>query len=277
MQFTTPVAIPRLSCQIKPEDTILLVGSCFTTEIGNKFIENGFNATINPYGTMYNPVSILHSIENTDMAPDVCFISLGTNHVYRDVATGKIVDNCQKRPQDQFHEEELGIDECNESLRTAIAILRKRNHKVKVILTVSPIRYRKYGYHQSQLSKAVLLLATDLLVKTEDDEYIEYFPAYEILMDELRDYRFYQMDMLHPSAQAVDYIWEKLSESCFPKETVTFIEKWRPLYAAMAHKPFKEDSPDYQAFRATTLLRIKSLAEEYPHLSRFLDSYSQNP
>ena len=116
------------------------------------------------------------------------------------------MDNCRKRPQRLFTERELTVDECAEYLCRAIGKLRSVNPDVRVVLTVSPIRYAKYGFHGSQLSKAVLLLAADKVVRGHD--MVEYFPAYEIVNDELRDYRFYREDMLHPSDQAVEYIWQ---------------------------------------------------------------------
>ena len=178
--------------------------------IGRRFKEEKFRATVNPYGVMYNPASILHTVKRCEDAPRVALFTLGTNHVYILNETGEIVDNCAKRPQRLFTERELSVDECAAYLGEAVDILKERRGDVKVIVTVSPIRYAKYGYHGSQLSKAVLLLAADKLVK-ERVGTVCYFPAYEIVNDELRDYRFYAKDMLHPSEQAVEYIWEVFS------------------------------------------------------------------
>lgn len=137
--------------------------------------------------------------------------TLGTNHVYRLIETGEIVDNCRKRPQRLFREEVLSVDQCCAALGDAVDLLRTVNPAVRVIVTVSPIRYAKYGFHGSQLSKATLLLAADKLCRENDN--CTYFPAYEIVNDELRDYRFYKEDMLHPSEQAVEYIWERFSDA----------------------------------------------------------------
>ena len=165
MEFRTVVDIPKPSFLIEPLERMLFVGSCFADGIGQKFVEERFRATVNPYGTMYNPASILHTVERfceesvDGEFPRVAFFTLGTNHVYRLNATGEIVDNCQKRPQRLFTEEALTVDEIVGFLQKAIEKLRFCRADVHVVLTVSPIRYAKYGYHESQLSKATLLLA----------------------------------------------------------------------------------------------------------------------
>ena len=197
---------------------------------------------------MYNPVSVLHTVKKVaNHTFDTAVFTLGTNHVYVERATGEIVDNCQKRPQREFEERELTVEECADALREAITLLRQANPKVNIIITVSPIRYAKYGYHGSQLSKAVLLLATDKVIK-EEGERVYYFPAYEIVNDELRDYRFYKADMLHPNEQAVEYIWEQLVATCFSAEAKQFMEEWRPIKEALAHRPFHPEAAAYQDF-----------------------------
>ncbi len=265
MEFRTIVDIPRAAFQIEPMEQILLVGSCFADHIGRHFLEDKFRAVVNPFGVMYNPVSILHTIQRMEMVPRVVFLTLGTNHVYRLKATGEIVDNCEKRPQQLFQEEELTVDECADYLRQAIELLQQRNPQVQVVLTVSPIRYRKYGYHGSQLSKASLLLAvSQLSAILPHPSVVCYFPAYEIMNDELRDYRFYAEDMLHPSQQAVDYIWERLSETYFSEATKLFLSEWRPVKQALAHKPFNPDSEEYKAFMDKTMLKVDELRKKYP-------------
>lgn len=165
MQFRTIVDIPRPAFSIAPCEEMLFVGSCFADNIGRRFKDEKFRATVNPFGVMYNPASILHTVERTDVAPRVAVFTLGTNHVYILRETGEIVDNCQKRPHRLFEERELTVEECKDYLLRAVNILRGRRPDVKVIITVSPIRYAKYGFHGSQLSKATLLLAADLLIK----------------------------------------------------------------------------------------------------------------
>lgn len=263
MEFRTKVKIPSFDFQIEPQEQMLFVGSCFAENIGRRFVEEQFRATVNPYGVMYNPVSVLHTVERWPGAPRVVLFTLGTNHVYRLKETGEIVDNCQKRPQRLFQEEVLTIDQCYESLEKAVGILAERNVEVKVIVTVSPIRYAKYGYHESQLSKSTLLLAADKLVKENNRCY--YFPAYEIVNDELRDYRFYREDMLHPSIQAVEYIYELFADAMFSLAAKTFVEEWRPLKEALAHKPFRPESAEYKNFFNKTMQNVAALSERYPN------------
>lgn len=274
MEFRTIVDIPESGFRIEPCERMLFVGSCFADNVGAHFREEGFPVTVNPYGTMYNPASILHTIERwmvedgrlKENMPNTAFLTLGTNHVYRLKETGEIVDNCEKRPASLFQEEELSVDACSDYLTKAIDLLRQLVPEVRIVLTVSPIRYRKYGYHGSQLSKATLLLAVDKVFSNLSPltPHLSYFPAYEIVNDELRDYRFYAPDMLHPSQQAVDYIWERLVETYFSPEAKVFLGEWRPLKQTLGHKPFDPDSEAYKVLMDKTMLKLEELREKYP-------------
>ena len=276
MEFRTIVAIPDPGFRIGPCEELLFVGSCFATEIGHRFQEEGFPVVVNPFGTMYNPASILHSLERIMYSPSsfllppssikTVFLTLGTNHVYRLKSTGEIVDNCEKRPAALFQEEELSVEACADYLQQAITLLREQNPAVRIVLTVSPIRYRKYGYHASQLSKATLLLAVEK-IRVNLCQSVAYFPTYEIVNDELRDYRFYKPDMLHPSDQAVEYIWQRLSETYLSNEAKAFIQEWAPLKAALNHKPFDAESEEYKAFMHKTMLKVEALKEKYPNFA----------
>lgn len=264
MEFRTIVDIPTPEFTIEPQEKMLFVGSCFADNIGKCFVDEMFLATVNPLGVMYNPASILHTIQSIEDAPRVAFLTLGTNHVYILKETGEIVDNCRKRPARLFHEEELTVDECAEYLQKAVDILYSRNKDVQVVVTVSPIRYAKYGYHGSQLSKATLQLAADKLVKANVN--CTYFPAYEIVNDELRDYRFYREDMLHPTDQTVEYIWQRLQETYLSNAAKDFIESWRPLKEAIRHRPFNPEGAEYIAFANKTKENIAKLRLQYPLL-----------
>ena len=255
--------IPEPGFRIGPCEEILFVGSCFADSIGQRFREEGFPVTVNPYGTMYNPASILHTIERWTAQVKTVFLTLGTNHVYRLKETGEIVDNCEKRPAALFQEEELSVDACADYLMQAVTLLRQVNPDICIVLTVSPIRYRKYGYHGSQLSKATLLLAVEK-IRVNLCQSVAYFPAYEIVNDELRDYRFYKSDMLHPSEQTVEYIWQRLYESYLSDEAKAFIQEWAPLKAAFHHKPFDPESEEYKAFMHKTMLKVAELKKKYP-------------
>ena len=283
MEFRTPVNITLAPFAIEPRERMLFVGSCFADNIGRRFVDDKFRATVNPYGVMYNPASIMHTVKRwtgelvaaqseasdsgsdvrqaTYEAPQTAVFTLGTNHVYILNETGEIVDNCRKRPQRLFTERELSVDECADYLREAVTMLRQINPSVRIIITVSPIRYAKYGFHGSQLSKATLLLAADKLTKEIDN--VVYFPAYEIVNDELRDYRFYREDMLHPTDQAVEYIWQRFGETFFSKQTVKFLEEWRPIKAALAHRPFNPEAEEYKKFLEKAKEGERELMERY--------------
>ena len=278
MEFRTVVDVEDPGFRIEPCEEMLFVGSCFADNIGARFKEEKFRATVNPFGVMYNPASILHTVERLSLAElsilgslRTAFFTLGTNHIYRLKETGEIVDNCQKRPQSLFTEEELTVDECANYLQKAIDILRAANPDIRVVLTVSPIRYRKYGYHGSQLSKSTLLLAVDKVIEMFNVSClmfnVTYFPAYEIINDELRDYRFYAEDMLHPSSQAVEYIWQRLSEVYLSDAAKQFLQEWQPLKAALNHKPFNPESQEYRIFMDKTMLKIAELQKKYPNFA----------
>ena len=283
MEFRTPVNITLAPFAIEPRERMLFVGSCFADNIGRRFVEDKFRAMVNPYGVMYNPASIMHTVKRwtgelvaaqseasdscsdvrqaTDEAPQTAVFTLGTNRVYILNETGEIVDNCRKRPQRLFTERELSVDECADYLREAVTMLRQINSSVRIIITVSPIRYAKYGFHGSQLSKATLLLAADKLTKEMDN--VVYFPAYEIVNDELRDYRFYREDMLHPTDQAVEYIWQRFGETFFSKQTRKFLEEWHPIKAALAHRPFNPEAEEYKKFLEKAKEGERELMERY--------------
>ena len=266
MQFRTPVHIDKPHFEIAPCEPILLVGSCFADNMGRRFREEGFPVVVNPYGVMYNPISILHTVQRTTMAPHTAMLTLGTNHVYVLNETGEVVDNCAKRPQRLFTERELSVDECADALSAIIELLAARQPEVNVVLTVSPIRYAKYGFHGSALSKATLLLAADRMVKAYPGR-VNYFPAYEVLNDELRDYRFYAPDMLHPSPQAVDYLWQRFVEVYFSTAAKRCLEEGKPLKEALAHQPFHPESEAYKEFLHKTMLKIQAFSEKYPNFA----------
>lgn len=270
MDFRTIVDIPRPDFQIEPLEELLFVGSCFADSIGQRFAEEHFPVVVNPFGVMYNPASVLHTMQrwlapqpdnNRERRLRIVFLTLGTNHVYRLKETGEIVDNCQKRPQHLFTEEQLSVSQCVDYLSKAVDELIGVRADAHVVVTVSPIRYAKYGFHGSQLSKATLLMATDELCRQY--ECVSYFPAYEIVLDELRDYRFYQPDMIHPSPQTVEYIWERLSELYLSPLAKQFIQDWKPIKAALRHRPFHPESDDYQQFLTQAKEKEEALLARY--------------
>ena len=274
MEFRTKIDIEQSASQIAPCARMLFVGSCFADSIGKRFEEERFPVMVNPFGTMYNPVSVWHTVEKVLANGDAgektewVFITLGTNHIYILKETGEVVDNCQKRPQRLFEERAMTVDECAQWLQRSVDALTARDAETHIVFTVSPIRYRKYGYHESQLSKATLLLAVDkVLAQNAERGMLSYFPAYEIVNDELRDYRFYAEDMIHPSRQAVEYIWERLVDTYFTDGAKRYLDEWRPLKEALGHRPFNADSEEYRLFMQKTREKIVALSKKYPNFA----------
>ena len=279
LKLQTPVADEKCKVGISYEDRIMMLGSCFSDNIGRQLADFGFDVCVNPFGTLYNPVSILQSIElltsdrvfdNSDCiqigagderwcsfshhtsfargsreeflenanralaaareyfsACNKIIITLGTAWCFRNVATGTVVSNCLKRPVSEFVRERLSSSEVTQTL-TRIAELCPGK---QFIFTVSPIRHFKDGAHGNQISKSALLLGIDdflsgtLTHGLQNGEHSDYFPAYEIMMDELRDYRFYAEDMCHPSQQAVNYIRERFLSWALPVDDLPRLEE----------------------------------------------------
>jgi len=173
-------------------------------------------------------------------------ITFGTAFVYRLRATGAVVSNCHKLPASLFIHERISLDDIVGEWTHLIERLKNLVPGIKILFTVSPLRYLKDGFHENQLSKATLLLSVEKLIRENPEVY--YFPAYEIMMDDLRDYRFYAEDLVHPSQQAIDYIWEKFSEAYFDKETQKIVREFESIEQALNHKPFYPESEEYKKF-----------------------------
>lgn len=271
MKLQTPVADEKCKVGISYNDKIMMLGSCFTDNIGKQLLNYGFDVCVNPFGTLYNPASIFEAvtrlIEGTPFTENDCtqigagsericsfhhhtsfaretpqefienanqalrnaseffkkcnkvIITLGTSWCYRHLATDHIVCNCLKHPAAEFAREFLPAEQTAAILSTIIATCKDK----EFIFTVSPIRHFKDGAHGNQLSKSALLLGSDAAIRAHQSR-ADYFPAYEIFMDELRDYRFYAEDMCHPTAQAVDYIRERFLNWALPVEEHATLE-----------------------------------------------------
>jgi hypothetical protein len=187
-------------------------------------------------------------------------ITYGTVWVYRRKENGVIVANCHKQPAAGFTKELLSTDDVVASFNQLKAALKTFNPDLKVILTISPVRHTKDTMEGNSVSKATLRVACDRIIRSNPDAY--YFPAYEIMMDDLRDYRFYKADMIHPTGVAEDYIWEKFAGAWFNDELITFINAWKPIQQALQHRAFHASSEAHQQFLKATLRKI----EDWAHL-----------
>lgn len=311
MEFRTHVDLPLKQMEIHHSDRLMLFGSCFSENIGELLADNKFRIDINPFGVLYNPLSVseamnelldrknyhvndlfyeyglwhswMHhsSFSSIDQSTcleqinsrlkqaatlireaDVLICTFGSAWVYE--KNGKVVGNCHKMPEALFIRRLLNVDEIVKTLSTTLMRLRKQNSKIRILLTVSPIRHRKDGLHGNQISKSTLLLAIHKLQKVVSDCY--YFPSYEIMMDELRDYRFYSDDMLHPSSLAIDYIWECFRQCYFSPSTVQIINEWADITKQLKHKPFIPSSESYREFLNGIVLNLNQLKRKLPYI-----------
>lgn len=314
MEFRTLVDLPKKELSITHSDKILLLGSCFSENIGKQLQLNKFNCEVNPFGILYNPISIANAIraiqnkktfEESDLfqsrglyhsfmhhgsfsastAADTLhnihtrlktatdhfdqlnylLITFGTAYIYQSNTTGEVVANCHKLPDNKFQRRLLIVDEIVQNYRSIIKDLLSKNTDLKFLFSVSPIRHLKDGMHQNQLSKSVLLLAIESL-RSEFPESVFYFPSYEIVVDELRDYRFYAEDMLHPSSVAVTYLWNSFVNSYFSAQTKQIMREWDEINKALQHKPFHPHSEQHKSFLTQIVLKIEQLKLKYPFL-----------
>ncbi len=192
---------------------------------------------------------------------NLAIFTFGTAWIYKLKETGKIVSNCHKVPQKAFDKQLMQTDEIKTQINQIISLLRQINPKLKILLTLSPVRHLKDGFAENQHSKARLL---DSLHHFVDNRHVFYFPSYEILMDDLRDYRFYEDDLLHPNTMAVDYVWHKFKQAIFSDTGLQTMKKVEKIRKNTQHRPFRKDSAQFADFQQKTNREIQSLTDEFP-------------
>lgn len=191
-------------------------------------------------------------------------LTFGSSYVYE--RNGKIVNNCHKLPSREFTERQLTVDEIVDKYSVFLPLLRSVNSKAEIIFTVSPVRYLGRGAHAGQINKATLLLAVDEICRLSGNGNISYFPAYEIMMDELRDYRFYSSDMVHPSELAVGYICELFMENLITDNSLSMAKEIEKINKSLAHRPINPDSESHKNFMLNLNKRISELKNKYPNI-----------
>lgn len=313
MQFRTKISIPKSDNPIDYNSKIVSLGSCFAENMAEKLDYFKFQNTCNPFGIIFNPISIekmiyrvvnqffytendiffhnerwhcyeVHSdlsnsnkeefLENLNAVLRTSLIQLlqashiiityGTSWVYRNIESNAVVANCHKVPQKEFSKEILSIETIENSLKNTIDLIRKVNPKANVIFTVSPVRHLKDGFVENQVSKSNLIVAIYRLLQTEHcKRNTEYFPSYEIMMDELRDYRFYAEDMIHPSKVAIDYIWERFSETFISEESHSMMKEVETIQKGLQHQSFNPDSESHIKFKEKLGEKITKLVSHY--------------
>ena len=313
MQFSTKIPIEKFSKPISYDSKILSLGSCFAENIGAKLDYFKFQNTTNPFGIIFNPVSleklilrIVNQIAFTEadvfyhndlwhcyevhselsnpnkelflkelnslifqsfnhlVETTHCLITLGTAGVYRNNDSGEIVANCHKVPQKQFTKELLSIATIEKSIKNIVALVHQMNKNVKFIFTISPVRHIKDGFMENNVSKAHLISALQTSIFHLPSS--SYFPSYEIVMDELRDYRFYAEDMLHPNAIAINYIWQRFKETAISEEVYKIMDEVETIQKGLQHRPFNPNSESHQKFLKKLTTKIQLLHNQFPFL-----------
>ena len=314
MQFRTQIPISKSNHPIDYNSRVLSIGSCFAENMADKFDYFKFQNETNPFGIIFNPVSIEKIVERVCQQDlftekDVFFhnerwhsfevhsdlsnsdrqelletlnkavtethikikeathiiITFGTSWIYRNIESNEVVANCHKVPQKQFSKQLLSVDVIQKSIQNTIDLISALNPNINFIFTISPVRHIKDGFVENQLSKSHLFTALhqtfDFRLST-----FNYFPSYEIMMDELRDYRFYAEDMLHPNQIAIDYIWKLFSENCISQESSSTMQEVDEIQKSLRHRSFNPESEQHQKFLVKLQQKINLLGEKLPHI-----------
>lgn len=269
---TNPTGVlynPASVCQLLQ---LLLDGRLLTADdtflqdgVWNSFLLHSCFASLSQDQLLSNANAALSSAKSALANASCLFLTFGTAWIYNLKQTGAVVANCHKVPAAQFDRLRLSPDEIVDLCLPVFQELVERKPDVHIVLTVSPIRHWKDGAHGNQLSKAALLLAIDQLCLLLPDN-VSYFPSYELLMDDLRDYRFYADDMLHPSKQAVDYLFQKFSDAYLSADTLSAMKEIEQVVAAANHRPFNADSFGYKLFCERAKAKLDELKKRFPHL-----------
>lgn len=331
MDFHLEFTPRSFDTKISHRHKLLLVGSCFTEQIGARLAAHKFSVLDNPNGILFNPVSISKSvisyIENKKYGKEDLFyqnecwnswehhsrfsnpdadeclrminesqaranaflktanwllITLGSSFVYElpshtgeGLGVRSVVANCHKVPTDKFNKRLLSVDEVVNDLQVMIQKALAFNPGLKMIFTISPVRHLRDGFIENNRSKATLIHAVHQLIEKNDTSF--YFPAYELIIDDLRDYRFYAEDMVHPNYAATNYVWEKFITACVDGPSQQLMKEIAVIVAAKNHKPFNPSSLQHKKFLQTNLEKVKILQLQYPHMNfeeeiRFFES-----
>ncbi len=319
-KFHTEVDIPNYGWQTGYGKKNMFIGSCFTENVGNRMAELAYNVDINPFGILYNPVSVGNSLQilldkktfdESDLIEagglwhsfyhhgrfsstkpeesigkinerikssaeyllntDFLFLTFGTAWVYNYKKTGQTVSNCHKIPAKEFQKTRLSVSEIVEFLNPIFERIVSVNPEIKIIFTVSPIRHWSDGAVENQRSKSALILAIDELIKRNGQKNMAYFPAYEIVMDELRDYRFYAEDMIHLTDVAVTHIWEKFSDRLIDRKSREVSNRVNKILLAKKHRPIHRNTNEFKNFLKLTLNQIDKITVEFPHINLMLE------
>ncbi|KQB40341.1 GSCFA domain-containing protein [Flavobacterium aquidurense] len=317
MQFRTQIPISKTNNPIDYNSKIISIGSCFAENMADKFDYFKFQNVTNPFGIIFNPVSIekiisrvikqdfytekdvffynerwhsyeVHSdLSNSDRQELLetlnkaisesykklqeathIIITYGTSWIYRNIESDQIVANCHKVPQKQFLKELVSVEVIQKSIQNTVDLVLTLNPEINFIFTVSPVRHIKDGFTENQLSKSHLFAALHQVLKNYNPQIItlNYFPSYEIMMDELRDYRFYTEDMLHPNSVAIDYIWHKFSENYMAENSIPTMQEISEIQKSLRHRSFNPESEQHQKFLIKLNEKITVIEKKWSHI-----------
>ena len=311
--FRTVLPLEKVNFNINYQSPILCIGSCFTENIGDLLVQNKFPTLLNPFGILYNPISIKNSLAtllsdkiyevddlflhqdvwrsfdhhgafahvdkeqaleniNTQLAEAKVFLkqtkrlilTFGTANVFIKKSSRQVVANCHKLPNNDFEKRRLSVAEIIQALLPILQQLKIVNPDLEVVLTVSPVRHIRDGLLENQRSKATLLLAIETI--TQSLPFTHYFPAYELVLDDLRDYRFFAKDMIHPNEVAIDYIWKYFQQTYFSPATTNILKQIKKIVQASQHRPLHVETAAHQQFIQKQLEKITTLVKQYPFL-----------
>ena len=313
--FRTILPTESSPFQINHKSGVICMGSCFAEHIFERLRGVKFSAFLNPFGIIFNPISMAKSLEillkenrlfeekdlfqhlggwhsfqhhgsfsnpseelvlekiNNALLEARAFLkkaeylilTFGTSNVFVSEKTGQVVANCHKVPQKYFIHKKLSSDEIILTLDDIFRKLTAAFPNLKIITTVSPVRHIRDGLVENKVSKAKLLVALDNLASLHS--HLAYFPSYEIMMDDLRDYRFYKKDLIHPNEMAVDYIWDFFSKTFFTEKTIELNAKLEKINMAKTHRPFHPESEEHLKFKKNQLVKIEELKKGFPFLN----------
>ena len=315
MNFTTRVYIPNSQHPLDYNSKIVSLGSCFAVNMGEKLDYFKFKNTTNPFGIIFNPVSIeklivravnqkkfteedvffhnerfhcyevhsdLSSVNQQELLNSLntsleftyqkiktathILITYGTSWVYQEKNSGAVVANCHKMPQSHFDKHLLSVATIEAAIQNTVDAIRKVNPNCSFVFTLSPVRHIKDGFVENQRSKAHLITALQNLLSDHLLDQAGYFPAYEIVMDELRDYRFYGDDLLHPSSMAIEYIWQRFRASSISETAWSTLDEVEAIQKSLLHKPFNPLAESHQKFQSKLQEKISKLQERYPFM-----------
>lgn len=311
--FRTELTWPKADFEVSYRDHICAVGSCFAENMSGLLQQGGFSVEVNPFGILYNPVSIADTLqlqfgeqpfpeENLVQQGELWYsflhhgrfaalsreelldiiqaelakarisakkctklmLTLGSSTVYEYRQSGKIVANCHKIPNNRFSKYRLTVSQCTDQLLPVLQLIKEKNPGIEIILSVSPVRHLREGFTENQLSKSTLLLCCEELQRQLS--FVHYFPAYEIMMDDLRDYRFYHADMVHPNEVATAYIWEQFRDCFFSEETCKIHAEISDFQRMKSHRPLHPETREFSELQQKIAEKAAELRKKYPFL-----------